>query len=104
MRKSMKKMNCWEFKQCGREQGGLKSRELGVCPAAIADKADGINRGEKGGRACWAISGTLCGGKVQGTLATKIGNCMACDFYQSVQKEETSDFKTSGFILQKLRE
>ena len=26
-------MNCWEFKKCGREGGGVKSIELGTCPA-----------------------------------------------------------------------
>ncbi len=26
--------NCWDFKSCGREQGGTKAAELGVCPAA----------------------------------------------------------------------
>lgn len=23
--------NCWEFKKCGRETGGSKVKELGVC-------------------------------------------------------------------------
>ena len=26
--------NCWEIKKCGRETGGPKSKELGVCVAA----------------------------------------------------------------------
>ena len=25
----------------------------------------------------------LCGGKVQGSFAMKVANCMKCDFYQS---------------------
>jgi hypothetical protein len=25
--------NCWEFKNCGREIGGIKVKEMGVCPA-----------------------------------------------------------------------
>lgn len=30
----MAKLNCWEFKKCGRETGGLKIKEMGVCPDA----------------------------------------------------------------------
>ena len=26
-------MNCWEYMKCGREKGGEKADELGVCPA-----------------------------------------------------------------------
>ncbi|MGD0283853.1 MAG: two-CW domain-containing protein, partial [Dissulfurispiraceae bacterium] len=26
-------MNCWEFKKCGREMGGVNIEQLGVCPA-----------------------------------------------------------------------
>jgi hypothetical protein len=29
-----KKLNCWEVKKCGREPGGVKVKELGVCPAS----------------------------------------------------------------------
>ena len=66
-------MNCWEFKKCGREAGGIKTKELGVCIA-----------NPKNGRDCWAVAGTLCGGKIQGTAAEKIGNCRQCDFYKGV--------------------
>jgi hypothetical protein len=65
-------MNCWEFKKCGREAGGAKAASLGVCPA-YPDH----------GKNCMRISGTLCGGQVQGTFAMKLGNCMKCDFYNS---------------------
>jgi hypothetical protein len=95
----MKKDNCWEFKRCGRQPGGEKVKELGVCPASVETRTDGVNSGLNGGRACWAITGTFCGGKVQGTHAAKIGNCMNCEFYQIVQKEERPNFKTTGYIL-----
>lgn len=98
----MMKLNCWEFKKCGREPGGSKAGEFGVCPAAIEERTEGINSGKNGGRACWAISGTLCGGKVQGTHAMKEGNCLNCEFYQIVQKEERPDFKTTSHILRKI--
>lgn len=65
-------MNCWEFKKCGREQGGAKARELGVCPSYPHN-----------GTSCARVAGTLCGGKVQGTFATKLANCLQCDFYKS---------------------
>jgi len=99
----MAKLNCWEFKKCGREPGGAKITELGICPAAIEAQTDGVNSGRNGGRACWAISGTMCGGKVQGTYAAKIGNCLNCDFYQTVQQEEKPRFETSARILTRLK-
>lgn len=92
-------MNCWEFKKCGREKGGNRSMELGVCPAAVETKADGLNKGKNGGRSCWALTGTLCGGKIQGSFAMKMVNCMDCDFYKMVSKEEGSEWKGSKDIL-----
>lgn len=88
----MGKMNCWEIKKCGREAGGLKVAELGACPASVEAKTDGINSGRNGGRCCWAIAGTLCGGRVQGTFASKQLNCNSCEFYKSVKEEEGSGF------------
>jgi hypothetical protein len=100
----MSKQNCWEFKKCGRQPGGEKVKDLGVCPAAVEPRTDGVNGGLNGGRACWAITGTFCGGKVQGTHAAKMGNCLNCDFYQVVQKEERPNFKTAGYILSLIRD
>lgn len=90
--KYMKK-NCWEFKNCGREPGGVKVVELGECPAAVSEEANGLNGGVKGGRICWAVSGTFCGGKKQGTFAQKQASCMACEFYNLVTGEEGDGFK-----------
>jgi len=84
----MKKINCWEFKNCGREPGGKKSAELGVCPATTYPDLDGAHNGRNAGRACWAIAGSLCGGKVQGTYAQKLNNCWRCEFMNAVKKEE----------------
>ncbi|MGO4882684.1 MAG: two-CW domain-containing protein [Bryobacteraceae bacterium] len=86
------KKNCWQVKNCGRQLGGLKTRELGVCRASTAASA-GFNGGANGGRICWAFAGTLCGGKVQGTFAQKAANCMECPFYVTVRTEEGSNFK-----------
>lgn len=84
----MTKINCWEFKKCGRENGGAKVHELGVCPSAIAVNMNGLNNGNNGGRICWVIAGSFCGGKVQGTFAEKQPVCMSCDFYKKVVSEE----------------
>ena len=65
-------MDCWEFMECGRELCGLKVYELGICRAYPSD-----------GKRCARIAGTLCGGKIQGTYAMKIFDCLECDFYKS---------------------
>lgn len=94
-------MNCWEFKKCGREPGGAKAAELGVCSAATESKLNGIHGGSNGGRSCWVIAGTLCGGQEQGTFAAKMHNCLKCEFYLQVKKEESAFLKSSD-LLQKL--
>lgn len=89
------KINCWEYMRCGREPGGANAGELGVCPAATDASFDGINAGACAGRFCWAVSGTLCGGRLQGTFAKKRHTCMDCHFYQRVQFEEgTANLRT----------
>ena len=99
----MKKLNCWEYKKCGREPGGVKVHELGVCPATTEDKVDGTHGGKNAGRACWAVAGSMCGGKVQGTFAQKYGNCVICDFFKAVKEEEGSLFILSERLLEKLK-
>ncbi len=86
------KQNCWELKRCGREPGGAKVAELGACPAATDTSGDGVNEGRNGGRICWAVAGTLCGGKVQGSYAEKKTSCMTCDFFRLVKEEEADRF------------
>ena len=99
----MKKQNCWEFKSCGRHPDGAKAKELGVCPAATEHRTTGVNDGHKGGRACWAIAGTLCGGTVQGSFASKVSNCMKCDFYRLVGQEEGVNHKGTTQIMSLMR-
>lgn len=100
----MKKLNCWEYFKCGREPGGAKTKELGVCPAATDCRLDGVHGGQSSGRACWVISGTYCKGEVQGQFAKKFGECMECDFYKLVKSEEYPDFTLSVVLLKKLEE
>ncbi|MBW6487192.1 MAG: HD domain-containing protein [Syntrophobacterales bacterium] len=66
------RLNCWEFMKCGREVGGAKADELGIC-LAYPDH----------GKHCARIVGTLCGGEVQGSFAQKFGNCRKCPFFKS---------------------
>lgn len=62
------KVMCWDYKKCDREKNIS-------CPAVV----------QSAGRACWLVAGTLCGGKIQGGHAEKIGNCKICDFYTNVK-------------------
>ena len=64
------KIKCWEYMKCGRDKDATAK-----CPAH-----------SNFGRICWAVAGTFCEGKVQGTFAQKYENCMKCDFYQMVHK------------------
>ena len=98
----MGKNNCWEIKKCGRNPGGIKVAELGLCPAAVEEKTNGINSGKNGGRCCWAVTGTLCGGKIQGTYANKLLNCVKCEFYTLVKQEEGNGFCSIAYIKEKL--
>lgn len=82
------KLNCWEFKKCGREQNGKNVQEMGVCPAALDDSFDGINSGKHGGRLCWAVAGTFCEGKKQGGFHVKRESCVRCDFFRMVTRQE----------------
>ena len=93
-----KRMNCWEYKKCGREPGGDKVEETGVCVASIDSSFDGINFGKNAGRICWAVAGTCCGGTVQGTYAEKRDSCTSCDFYQLVQETEGTSLSDLKFF------
>ncbi len=89
----MSKQNCWEVKKCHREPGGSEVALLGECPAASDVSSNGLNNGKNGGRICWALTGTMCGGKVQGTFAEKKLTCLSCEFFRQVKTEEDCNFK-----------
>lgn len=86
------KQNCWEIKKCGREKGGAKTKEFGICPVSERKSANGINGGKNGGRICWAISHTYCDDKIQGNLAEKQLVCVKCEVFKRVQQEEGDGF------------
>ena len=94
--------NCWEEKNCGRQPGGDHVDTLGECPAVSAFTCHRVNNGINGGRACWAVAGTLCGGKVQGRFADKVKGCANCDFFHQVAQEEGRALATIPQILSRM--
>ena len=65
-------VKCWEYMKCGRDKDCSMK-----CPAY-----------PNFGRICWAVAGTFCEGKVQGTFAQKLEDCKKCEFYQRARKKE----------------
>ncbi len=61
----MERQNCWEHRNCGKEKD---------CPAYPHH-----------GRACFAVTGTMCRGERQPSYEGKISKCRTtCDFYKEV--------------------
>ena len=81
-----RKLNCWQFKNCGREKGGLMSETLGVCPVAQAMRCDGQNGGIAAGRVCWMIGNS--GNRLTRSSLCPSSNCCRCEFYRRVIYEE----------------
>jgi len=97
----MERLNCWEYKMCGRELGGSREKQLGICPASTYLLLDGTHDGIAAGRACWVVAGTMCGERVSGTFAEKLEDCRACDFREMVESEER-DYSIHTSILLRL--
>lgn len=68
----LRSVPCWEFMKCRREMNDEVR-----CPAC-----------PHFGRACWAVAGTFCEGKVQGTFAQKYQSCTKCEFFIKRQSKE----------------
>lgn len=100
----MIKSNCWEVKNCGREQGGAKVDELGICPASTEIRLDGVHGGKNAGRACWIIAGSMCGDKIQGTYAEKYANCTKCDFFMKVKSEENNKLRMTSVLISRMQQ
>jgi two-component system NtrC family sensor kinase len=66
------KINCWDYMKCNRDKDATIK-----CPAY-----------PDFGRICWAVAGTFCEGKAQGTFAQKYEDCRKCPFYQKRVKKE----------------
>ena len=97
------KVNCWEYMKCGREKGGSKTADLGICPATQEKSLNGEHGGANAGRACWVLAGTMCRGQLQGSFAQKYEDCLSCNFYRKVKIEEGSGFQLSVILLNKLK-
>jgi hypothetical protein len=98
----MIKLNCWEFKRCGRFRGGEREQEFGVCPVTTEKRLDTVHNGDNAGRACWVVANSMCGGNIQGNFAQKFGNCTVCDFYRKVKEEEFPNFQLTPALLKKM--
>jgi hypothetical protein len=98
------KVNCWEYKRCGREPGGKNAGKAGVCPAVTSERLHGTHGGKNSGRVCWVVAGTMCGGAVEGSFAKKYDDCRACDFYRLVEDEEGSNFLITIDLLRSLKD
>ena len=70
---------CWEYMECGRDVNNEVK-----CPAY-----------PHFGQVCWAVAGTLCSGKVQGTFAQKIDDCRNCRFYRKVKLSKVVDLRSA---------
>ena len=92
------KMNCWQYKKCGREPGGSMADKEGICPAAAGTAFNTFNHGVNAGRSCWLVAGTFCDQQIMGTFAEKIDTCKNCSFYKKVQEEEHSFDTAQGNI------
>ena len=91
--------NCWERFGCGREPGGAKAMELGVCQAAQAVELDGLNGGQCGGRACFSLGIDHCGSGPGGERVS----CLDCSFYREVKREQGVAFVSGAQIIDRRR-
>ena len=66
------KIKCWEYMKCRRDKDATIK-----CPAY-----------PNFGRMCWAVAGTFCAGKAQGTFAQKYEDCSKCEFYKKMINKE----------------
>lgn len=98
----MAKQNCWELMRCGREPGGERAQELGVCPSATDTRFHGLNGGENAGRCCWVVAGTFCEGEPNGYFVDKWTGCAECAVFRSVKMEEGVDYVSSLELLKLL--
>jgi hypothetical protein len=101
--RGLPRKNCWEFKKCGGEPGGVHSHDLGVCPASTEKRLNGVHNGENSGRSCWVVAGTMCRGEVRGNFAQTYETCLICDFFNKVRREEKGNYQFAVFLLNMLR-
>ncbi len=91
----MNKQNCWDFKRCGRGPAGKND-----CAAAKDRVFNGIHGGLNAGRACWVVAGSCGIGAASGTFAKQLKDCLRCDFFALVRKDEEGSH--AGFFATRL--
>ncbi len=95
--------NCWDFKNCNYHPNNINldistdtnNCEMDKCPATTSGIFNGTNNGLYAGRFCWAVKETKCCKKGQEDYKKSIINCLDCDFFQLVSKEEDRYFTLS---------
>ena len=90
------KQNCWEYRRCGREPGGSRASEQGVCPVFTKVSLTGVNDGLYGGRTCFLIEGTYCDGEHPCHLTDKMSVCSKCEFHSQLVFEEYGPIPNQG--------
>jgi hypothetical protein len=96
------KRNCWDYYRCRKQSEGNHVKEHDVCPAYFETKLHGIHDGKNGGRACWIVAGTKCGGRIKRTLVPKFIVCKLCGFKKIVISEESQNFVVSDDFMKNL--
>ena len=91
-------VNCWDHKGCGFGPQSGKKSGCQVCPAASHKNADGFLGGENGGRSCYFIMGTLCGGVGAQTEEEKHERCLDCTFFHTLQAKHGKSFSKHNFL------
>lgn len=86
--------NCWEVKGCGFDRVGPGQP---VCPAVTCEIADGFLGGKNGGRACFFIPDTLCGGEGLCSTEDKEGRCAQCRFFRDLKDNYGATFNSANF-------
>ncbi len=93
-----KKLNCWEFKKCGRQEGGENAGVLGGCPVCSAKEADGFNDGVNGGRGCAYIVGSFSPGVIDDVEQNKKADCSNCEFYHLLKRDSRIQMRVRVFF------
>jgi len=84
--------NCWEVYNCGREPGGERAEEFGICRVTVSESFSGRNNGENAGRCCWQVAGTFSSNADCAQLAN-VEKCEDCGFLKRVRYEESGFFR-----------
>jgi len=85
-----RKLNCWEVIKCGRQPGGNRASDAGICPVSIHNEYDGVHGGDKAGRACWSVEGRRTNRDTRQSFSQTFSDCKTCAFFQQVKQEEES--------------